>query len=309
MSRKVRNSKSPEQRREETERIHQSLTDQVERLNSSEEWMSFLATMSRFHNYSINNLLLIQAQCPGATRVAGFRKWMDMGRSVKKGERSIKIYGFAQRKLTEEEIQQAGDSISRYRRNSQGDPVVTYFPIWSVFDVSQTQPLDPDSDDQFIDAEHFARKLEGEDHADIYRRTSEWVVSELGYSVERRSIQGEANGYTIPDTREVVVRDDLSPAQAAKTMLHEAAHVILHSEDLEGATLHRGATEVEAESVAYVVAASLELDTSSYSVGYVTGWSGGDMDLMRTTAERVLGAAHRIIDALQDEGKEEPAAA
>ena len=92
---------------------------------------------------------------------------------------------------------------------------------------------------------------------------------------------------------------DLSPAQTAKTALHEAAHVLLHADEEPGEyAAHRGIKETEAESVAYVLAGLLGLDTAAYSIGYVAGWADGDPDTIRGPAARVLSAVHTLTDAL-----------
>ena len=130
-----------------------------------------------------------------------------------------------------------------------------------------------------------------------------------GWTVERESIPGGAHGYTDPEGRRVVLDSDLSPAQAAKTALHEAAHVILHAEqDAAEYVQHRGVTETEAESVAYVVAGILGLDTSAYSIGYVAGWSNGEPETIKATAANVLRAAHTLADAITEPAEESDAA-
>ncbi|WP_041767848.1 ImmA/IrrE family metallo-endopeptidase [Leifsonia xyli] len=97
------------------------------------------------------------------------------------------------------------------------------------------------------------------------------------------------NGYADPERRTVVFHDQLTPEQAAKNLIHEAAHFALgHVDDLAEYTQHRGRMETEAESVAYVVAGMLGFDTSSYSVGYIAGWADGNPDLVRQTAARDL---------------------
>ena len=97
-----------------------------------------------------------------------------------------------------------------------------------------------------------------------------------------------------------MIADHLSPAQQAKTALHEAAHIALgHIEDLAEYVEHRGRHEVEAESVAYVLAGIHGLDTSDYSVGYVASWSKGDLDEIKATAARVQGAVHQLTDAIE----------
>ena len=52
---------------------------------------AYIRTMARFRSYSFGNILEIARQKPDATRVAGFWKWKELGRSVKKGEKGIRI--------------------------------------------------------------------------------------------------------------------------------------------------------------------------------------------------------------------------
>ena len=139
-----------------------------------------------------------------------------------------------------------------------------------------------------------------ENHAALYERISEWMTGQ-GWTVTREQIPGEVNGYcTVDGTRRIVVDADLSDAHVAKTAIHEAAHAILHTDD-EGKLTgepDQATRELEAESVAYVVAGLHDLDTSTYSVGYVASWSGGQADKVKATAVRVLDAVHRIAEAL-----------
>ncbi|MFC0456210.1 ArdC-like ssDNA-binding domain-containing protein [Arthrobacter liuii] len=287
MVRKIKNGKSPEQRRAEAETLQASIAEQVEELRSSEAWTRFLDFAQSFHRYSINNLLLILAQKPEAIHVAGYRTWQKLGRQVRKGEHGIRIFGGRDVVTTEEDERTGEETEHRTRR---------FFPV-SVFDMSQTDPTDPDAEDPST----IAHKLTGEDPAGIVEAVSDYLTGQ-GWTVEREPIPGAANGYTTTDgSRRVVVEADLSPAQAAKTALHEAAHVILHAEeDPAEYVQHRGVKETEAESVAYIVAGILGLDTSAYSIGYVAGWSKGEAETIKETAARVLRAAHTLADALTE---------
>src|SRR5690625_763576 len=188
MARKIRSQKTAEERREEAERLQKELAQQVESMRDSDQWMNYHKVVSQFHSYSLNNLFMIMIQNPEAAQVAGFRKWMNIGRVVRKGDKTIKIFGYALRKLSQEEIDRIGDQIDSYRTNSNGDPVVAYFPLWSVFDISQTDPVDPD-DDAFPSADAFARRLEDQDHLGIFQ-AAEGFLTERGYRVERTSIAG-----------------------------------------------------------------------------------------------------------------------
>ncbi|QOT24000.1 ArdC-like ssDNA-binding domain-containing protein [Paenarthrobacter sp. YJN-D] len=243
----------------------------------------------------INNLLLILAQKPEATHVAGYRTWQKLGRQVRKGERGIRIFGGRDVRETVED-EQTGEEKEQRR--------VRFFPV-SVFDMAQTDPIDPEADDPST----LAHRLRGDDPLGILAAVTDYLTGQ-GWTVEREAIPGETNGYTTTDgTRRVVVDADLSPAQAAKTALHEAAHVILHAEqDAAEYVQHRGVTETEAESVAYVVAGILGLDTSAYSIGYVAGWSNGEPETIKATAANVLRAAHTLADAITEPAEESDAA-
>jgi hypothetical protein len=104
-------------------------------------------------------------------------------------------------------------------------------------------------------------------------------------------------------TATVRVNEDLSPAEACSTLAHELAHIEL-GHGSQDCTDPRSRREVEAESVAYVIAMASGLDTSSYSLPYVAGWaeSGKEAEVMADTADRVIETARRILSALPHEG-------
>lgn len=292
MARKITTTKTAEQRRAQAQRLQESIVEQVAQLRDSTAWQQFLAYVRAFHSYSVNNLMLIAAQHPGASQVAGFRKWQSLGRQVRKGEHAIKIFGFAKKKITDDS-DNTGDDEER---------VKIYYPVLSVFDISQTDPIE--GADDTPDPVELAPRLTGDDPLGIIDAVAEWLHTQ-GWRLTRVPIPGDANGYTATGSRQVMVDANLSPAQAAKTALHEAAHVILHADEdpIEYIT-HRGIKETEAESVAYVVAGILGLDTATYSIGYVAGWADADTELIKTTAARVLTATHTLADALIEEGRE-----
>lgn len=309
MVHKIKNRKTAEERRAQAEELQSSIAGQVEALRNSEQWMRFLAFAQSFHRYSLGNLLLILAQCPTATRVAGFRQWQAKGRQVRKGERAIRIFGYAQ-KITAEQTEGEGADQAETTPETgtetgpDGQKVITYYPVLSVFDIGQTDLIDPEADDPST----LAQRLTGDDQLGVARAVTDYLTGQ-GWIVEREPISGRANGYTDPEARRVVIDSGLSPAQDAKTSLHEAAHVILHAaEDHSEYVEHRGIKETEAESVAYVVAGLLGMDTSRYSIGYVAGWAEGDADTIKATAARVLHAAHVLAEAITESDDEAAAA-
>lgn len=286
MAKKLKNTKTAEQRKAEATDLQAKIAAGVESLTDSQQWEKYLKFVTSFHSYSASNVLLIMAQMPHASRVAGFRKWQQQhGRSVIKGQKSIRILGYA-RKMIEEEADN-GDKETR---------MIEFYPPVSVFDISQTEVTDEDK----ANAGTIAHPLAGEDAHGIADAVQTWLEAE-GWTVRTEAIAGSANGYMDPAERAVVISNDLEPAQRAKTMIHEAAHVVLHSEiDPAEYTGHRGTAETEAESVAYVVAGMFGLDTSAYTIGYVAGWSGGNTEIIRSTAANVLKASHTIYEALTE---------
>jgi len=270
---------SPEARKAQAEALHEAIATQVEQLRESDRWTQFLAFAAAFHRYSLNNVLLILAQRPDAERVAGFRKWQTLGRQVRKGEKSLRIFGYSTKKVTEQD-ENGEDVEKRYPR----------FPILPVFDIAQTDPIDPDADDPST----LTAPLTGaDDHGVIVALTAHLVAE--GWTVEHADTGHGRIGFTDPEARRVVIGAHLSPEHAAKTLIHELAHIILgHTDDLTAYAEHRGLMETEAESVAHVVAGLVGFDTAAYSVGYVAGWSEADADLIRSTAARVLTAAHQV---------------
>jgi len=276
------------------ETMHAQLAERVGSLDSVQAWGSWLRFANSFHRYSFNNTLLIWAQKPDATMVAGYRAWQARGRQVRRGETSIKVYG----PVTTREPKT--DPNGHPLRDSDGKPVhevriVGVKPV-SVFDVSQTEgeplPTPPQ-----------ASLLTGQAPDGLWDALQSFVEAQ-GYRVTRGDC-GDANGVTVYDTREVRVREDVDDAQAVKTLAHEIGHVLLHHPEQRERFSCRGVVEVEAESVAYMVTAAHGLDASQYTFNYVAGWAhnaatpGGPSveEIVKATGARVIGATDRILQA------------
>ena len=252
--------------------VHEQLTASVEALASSEAWTQMLTVAGRFHRYSPNNVLLITVQRPEATLVAGYRTWQQLGRQVLRGEQGIAILAPV---VTRADPEPDQDTTSKVLRG---------FRVAHVFDVSQTdgKPL-PEAGPSL---------LAGGSPRGLWDRLADQVHA-AGFTLDRGDC-GAANGYTDHVSRHVRVRDDVSPAQASKTLAHELAHVLLHGPDQPARDRH--VAEVEAESVAYVITAAAGLPTEGYSVPYVASWASGDSNVVREAATRVLSTARHIIE-------------
>lgn len=311
--------KTTEDRKAEAAELHAQIAAKVESLSQGDEWIAYLDFMSGFHKYSLNNVMLMWAQSLAAGRdvpslVAGFGQWQDKGYQVKKGERGMRIFAFSKKMLRDAEGNPVRDDEGKIRYR-------VFFPVVSVFDVSQTAPV-TEAFTTFKGKkvpvaqplEGFAPELlEGDDVLGLRDRVAAFVTAQ-GWSFELETIAGSSNGYTTLDgSKRVVVDENLAPAQQAKTALHEAAHMLLHTKDGVRDTEapdERAVLELEAESVAYVAGKLLGLDTEQYSDKYLLHWAqraDGENpgEAIRATAERVQRGVKTLVSALAGEAEGE----
>lgn len=280
-------------RRELVEQLHGQLADKITTLTSPEAWVGWLRTAARFHRYSWRNQLLIMMQRPDASAVAGYSAWKALGHQVRRGEKAIRVLAPVTRRV--EKLDAHGNVV----RDAEGKPVlhrvIVGVKLASVFDASQVDPAPPQPPTPTL--------LEGEAPAGLWDSLAELVRQE-GYTIQR-SGSGPANGVTDYTARTVTVRPDLDDAQAVKTLAHELGHVLLPPPAGESLVdlACRGLREIEAESVAYIVTHAHGLDSGDYSFSYVANWGGRTAavtganvdDLVQQTADRVVGAAGRVL--------------
>ncbi|MBN9178773.1 MAG: ImmA/IrrE family metallo-endopeptidase [Microbacterium sp.] len=294
--------------------LHERLAGAVERLVSGDNWRRALEFGARFRSRSFGNTLLIfvqhldafeQGRVPVSepSYVAGYKQWQMLGRQVERGQAGYQILAPVTGRFASS-TPQDGESwrrLGQYEKPKPGEAVrsrlVGARPAY-VWDVSQTTG-DP------IPERPAPRLLEGEAPAGLWDGLSGLIESE-GFAVLRVEHEGMirgANGLTDFRARTVAVRSNMEPAAQVKTLAHELAHVKLHGPENANAVRHRGIGEVEAESVALMIGAAHGMDTSSYSVSYVSGWAGavkdkGPAEVVQATGERVRKAAGVILDAL-----------
>ena len=226
---------------------------------NSDTYKIFLQTMSKFNNYSLNNLFLIVAQKKDASAVASFNAWKKLGRHVQKGQKALKIWAPYQVTRKDEKGQPVLDKKGQEVKD-------TRFRLVPVFDVSQTEGKELPKPVYELEGTH-------QDYANLYRAAKETAAAK-GVRLEISKEPMEAHGYYSPTENKIVIRAGMSERETLSTIFHEMAHADLHNpKALEGQKLTRTNKELQAESVAYVVANHYGLDTSSYSFGYLANWS------------------------------------
>ena len=303
-----------EARTDRLEALHQQLAAGVEAIRDGKAWADWLTVASRLHTYSFNNQILIAMQKPEARMVAGYGAWQAMGRQVRKGEKAIWILApVTRRARTDADGTVDGDDLAgtspapepATTGAGRGRGSVVGFRGAGVFDVSQTDG-DP------IPTPPAPQLLEGHAPPGLWDALTE-VITARGFTVARCATAAEiggANGLTDYSTRAVTVRGDVDDAQAVKTLAHEAGHVLLHNPaDRSEGPACRDLIEVEAESVAYLVAAHHGLDTADYTFAYIAGWAGRDNEAITSTARRVLDTARTLIAATDPATSPDPTVA
>jgi antirestriction protein ArdC len=289
-------SLSPEHRQQKVQEAMDTLNHGLEDLLSEDNWKQFLHLQRLFHGYSFSNVVMILAQFPTATQVAGFKKWAEMDRHVKKGAHGITIWAPSFKKEKEKKIieHDEADKLEETERTK----LSYFFPV-QVFDVSQTGgapiPMTPTIS--------MTVKKETELYARL-RSVCPFPVTEVD------SIDGDSEqtkGVFRRRSQSIEILTNLSESEKMKTLVHEWAHGLLHTREEDAKSVPHQVKELEAESTAFVVCNALELDTSSYSFGYIASWTGEEsVKWLKISGPRIQKAVHVILTALTAEKSNEP---
>lgn len=286
---------------EQTEKINE-ITDKLEQgikdLFESKKYENYLKVMSKFHNYSFNNSLLIAMQKPDATMVAGYTSWnKNFKRNVNKGEKGIKILAPSPYKVNKD-VEKIDPVTQKPVIGKNGEPVkervqvtVPAYKVTTVFDISQTSGEE---------LPEIVTQLSGD--VKEYEKFLEAIKQTSPVPIEFKEITNGSNGYYHLEDKSIAIREGMSQMQTIKTAIHEVSHAMLHDRDngLEKDTLpDRKTKEVEAESIAYTVCQHYGIDTSDYSFGYVAGWSSGkDLDELKNSMNIIRSTASEIIKGI-----------
>ena len=289
-----------ERLKEVTDKLEQGVKDLFE----SSRYTDYLKTMSRFHRYSCNNVLLISLQCPWATRVAGFHTWRkDFGRTVKRGEKGIRILApCTYQTLVERDKLDPATNLPVM--GTDGRPARETvlvrrqsFKVATVFDVSQTEGKELPS----LCVGELAGDVE--QYGQLSAALEELSPVPIHY---RFPFPSAAKGCYSHMEQCVYVRPHMSQVQTFKTMVHEVSHAKRHALPVENGVItgvpekDRRTREVEAESIAYVVCQHFGVDTSDYSFGYIAGWSKGrELEELKSSLSCICETAAELIDGIE----------
>ena len=277
--------------KEITDRLEQGIMGVFE----SERYAEYLRTMSKFHNYSLNNTLLIAMQ--GGNLVKGYRQWeKEFDRHVKPGEKAIKILAPAPYKVKKEREKIDPDTKMPVI-GADGKPVmetqeitIPAYKVVSVFDVSQTEGKElPDLS---------VSELTGD--VEQYRDFFAALERTSPFAIAFETLDGGAKGRCYYEENRIAIHEGMSELQNIKTAIHEISHATMHDTAPDDPTRpDRRTREVQAESVAYAVCQHYGLDTSDYSFGYVAGWSSGkELSELKGSLETIRSTAAKLIETI-----------
>lgn len=248
----------------------------------SETLIAYLDTMSKFYRYSFGNCMLIAAQRPEASLVAGFGRWKELKRSVRKGEKGIAILAPMVRS------KRAGleSQLARNEVNSSDEDSVFGFRVVHVFDLAQTE------------GEELPEFAHVQGDPDEHLKRIEEIIQRKGIRLEYlaalpRGARGMSQGGKIS------ILDSLPKAELFSTLVHELAHELLHRGDRREST-NRVIRETEAESVAYVVCRGIGLECSTQATDYIQLWNGDEKVLMQSL-ELIRDVASSILSEMEAE--------
>ena len=287
--------KPAEKMKEITDRLEAG----IQELFDSDRFKEYLRVMSKFHNYSFNNTLLIAMQKPDATFVAGYTSWKNnFGRQVVSQAKSIKVLAPSPYKI-KKEIDKIDPKTKKPVTDKNGKPVkeeteitVPAFKVVSVFDVSQTEGKELPS----IGVDELTGDVE--QYADFFKAAELSAPVPVGFE----KIASGAKGYYSQTDKRIAINEGMSELQNLKTLIHETAHAKLHDIDLnappekQADRPDRRTREVQAESIAYAVCQHYGLDTSDYSFSYVAQWSSGrELAELKASLETIRNTASELI--------------
>lgn len=288
--------------KDKVKEITDKLESGIKELFEGEKFKEYLDTMSKFHNYSFNNTMLIAMQKPDATLVAGFNSWKNkFERSVNKGEKGIQIFAPAPYKIKKEQTKLDPDTDLPVL-GKDGKPIkeevevtIPAFKVVSVFDVSQTSGKELPT----LGADELSGNVKD------YEKFFNAVREASPVPIKFAEIDGTAKGFYHHEDKSITIKENMSEVQTIKTAIHEIAHAKLHDRDLKKSDVDkpkdRSTEEVEAESIAYTVCQHFGIDTSDYSFAYVASWgSGKDTPELKSSLETIRSTASELITAISD---------
>ena len=286
------------ERAAQIQEITDRLQEGIRQVYKSENYQAYLNTVSKFHKYSANNIILINMQKPNATCVAGYKTWKNsFGRHVKAGEKAIKIYApnpykrVIEKPVLDEKGNPRIGLDGQIMKQKVDEYIVSNYKVVNVFDISQTEGKE---------LPKICTELQGK--VEKYADLKEAITRYSPVPFEKMAADMKGFGYYSHSTKSIGIKEGLSEIHTIKTSIHELSHSILHDNETGIARDETtNAREIQAESIAYTVCQHYGIDTSDYSFNYVAAWSSDkDLKELKESLDVIQQTSSQIISGIDE---------
>ena len=282
-------ARSKEEIQKWKEELIRNAEEKLLAITTTDDFKHYLKIMASLPKYSLNNLNLIYSQKENATHVMGYKAWQELDRHVNKGAKAIHIVAPIVAKLTKEE---------KERLKTDEDYGVKGYRTIPVFDVSDTSGKELKYADDFIKSDYTTKETEKFAELEI-KEVVELIESKYHVPVSFEKINDEnIKGYYFPKDHSITISSELTKTEQLKTLFNEFAHSQLHNKKAMQEypeLLSKPHKEAQAESVAFLTMSALNIDTSNYSVGYVSTWAR-DINLMKQALKEIKTVFDQTFD-------------
>lgn len=282
-------ARSKEEIQKWKEELIRNAEEKLLAITTTDDFKHYLKIMASLPKYSLNNLNLIYSQKENATHVMGYKAWQELDRHVNKGAKAIHIVAPIVAKLTKEE---------KERLKTDEDYGVKGYRTIPVFDVSDTSGKELKYADDFIKSDYTTKETEKFAELEI-KEVVELIESKYHVPVSFEKINDEnIKGYYFPKDHSITISSELTKTEQLKTLFHEFAHSQLHNKKAMQEypeLLSKPHKEAQAESVTFLTMSALNIDTSNYSVGYVSTWAR-DINLMKQALKEIKTVFDQTFD-------------
>lgn len=277
------------------EDLKSGLLKEVENYTRSpEKVVEMLDFMSKFHNYSERNAMLIHMQRPGATAVGSYAKFKKMGYNVNKGEKGIKIFVPTKTTVFYRQDKDGNKNLTSLRNATKDEKQKiksgnietyqkTFYKIGTVFDAPQTN-MPKEKYPELYPNRHQDFDMKNPGQLDLLEKGLRSVADDMKMPVvtynpfngdirDKYKDPQNAKGYFNRATNEIVLNGYNTPTENVSVLAHELGHAQLHNTQKQEKDLPRELKEMQAELTSYLYCSHYGIDVKQETVDYIANWT------------------------------------
>lgn len=280
--------------------LKEGLLKEVETYTQTpEQVLEFLDFTDKFHQYSTRNSMLIHMQRPSAVAVGSFKKFKDMGYSVKKGEKGIKLFVPTQATVFYRQDKDGNKTATQLKNATQEEKQKikdgsiktqskTFYKIGTVFDATQTN-MPKEKYPELYPNRHQDFDMKNPRQLDLLEKGLRSVANDMKMPVvtynsfdteirDKYKDPQNAKGYFNRATNEIVLNGNNTPTENVSVLAHELGHAQLHNSQKQEKELPRPLKEMQAEMTSYLYCKRYGIDTKKETISYIADWTDNGKD-------------------------------